>query len=271
MKAQVIPGFLLFLIILTHSPTSGQIFVEEGAERGLDAIVSTQTLGGSGVSSIDFDQDGDDDLTLGNNGEVLFYENIEGQFQLIDLGIETPPGEVRSVIWTDINNDGNLDLLICAQVGEIRLFKNNGELQFEDITETSGISNDSALNWGASFSDINRDGYVDLQLCRYSTAAYPPNNPSIEPHLWTRLYSNNGDETFTDVTAFSGFIIDPSPAFQGVFLDFNNDLWPDNYTIVDRAPANRLFVNNMGAFSDVTNEYGVSYPNNAFMSNSVAD
>ncbi len=269
--AQVVLGFLFFFFILMHSSTDAQIFVEEGLERGLDAIISTQTLGGSGVSSVDFDQDGDDDLTLGNNGDILFYENSEGQFQPIDLGIETPPGEVRSVIWTDINNDGNLDLLISAQVGEVRLYKNNGELQFEDITESCGISADGASNWGASFSDINRDGYVDLQLCRYSTTPDIPNNPSIEPHLWTRLYLNNGDETFTDITTASGLVIDPSPAFLGVFLDFNNDLWPDNYTIIDRAPGNRLFENNEGSFTDVTEEFSASYPNNAFMSNSVAD
>ncbi|MFT4770550.1 MAG: hypothetical protein ACI9D1_000570 [Cryomorphaceae bacterium] len=271
LTAQVILGFLFSFLLLIQSSTSAQIFVEEGLEWGLNAIISTQTLGGSGVSSIDFDQDGDDDLTLGNNGGTLFYENIEDQFQLIDLGIETPLGEVRSVIWVDINNNGNLDLLISAQLGGVRLYKNKGELQFKDITETCGISTDIASNWGVSFSDINRDGYVDLQLCRYATAINIPDNPSIEPHLWTRLYLNNGDETFTDITTDSGLVIDPSPAFLGVFLDFNNDLWPDNYTIIDRAPGNRLFVNNDGVFSDVTEDHGLSYPNNDFMSNTVAD
>ncbi|MFT6354260.1 MAG: WD40 repeat protein, partial [Cryomorphaceae bacterium] len=124
----IIISVLLFsFLILMKSSTSAQIFVEEGLERGVDAIIATSGLGGPGVSSIDFDQDGDDDLTLGNNGTVFFYQNNEGQFQLIDLDIETPPGEIRGVMWTDINNDGNLDLLISSYNGEIRLYKNIGE------------------------------------------------------------------------------------------------------------------------------------------------
>ncbi|MFT4770551.1 MAG: hypothetical protein ACI9D1_000571 [Cryomorphaceae bacterium] len=268
----IIISVLLFsFLILMKSSTSAQIFVEEGLERGVDAIIATSGLGGPGVSSIDFDQDGDDDLTLGNNGTVFFYQNNEGQFQLIDLDIETPPGEIRGVMWTDINNDGNLDLLISSYNGEIRLYKNIGELEFEDITESCGISNDVASNWGISFSDINRDGYVDLQLCRYRDWFTIPDNPSIQPELWTRLYLNNGDETFTDFTTEGGLVIDPGPVFLGAFFDFNNDLWPDNHTIVDRFPGNRLFVNNEGSFTDITEEYGFSFPENDIMSNSISD
>ncbi|HKK38051.1 MAG TPA: VCBS repeat-containing protein, partial [Cryomorphaceae bacterium] len=236
--------FLLAFFIFTQHSASGQIFIDEGQDRGLDAIISTLSVGGSGVSSVDFDQDGDDDLTLGNNGNILFYENVDGQFNLIDPNIDTPSGEIRGVIWTDINNDGNLDLMISAYLGEIRLYKNIGSFEFEDITETSGISYEVAPNWGISFSDVNRDGFVDLQISRYQNWVNPPESPSVQPELWTRLYLNNGDETFTDSTIESDFVIEPAPVFLGVFFDFNNDLWPDNYSIIDRVPGNRLFVNN---------------------------
>ncbi len=156
-------------------------------------------------------------------------------------------------------------------MGGVRLYKNNGSLQFEDITESCGISNDVATNWGVSFSDINRDGFVDLQLCRYQNWFTIPESPSIQPEWWTRLYLNNGDETFTDFTIDGGFVIEPATVFQGVFFDFNNDLWPDNHTIVDRVPGNRLFLNDQGSFIDITEDYGVSFPNNDFMSNSIAD
>jgi len=263
--------FLLAFFIFTQHSASGQIFIDEGQDRGLDAIISTLSVGGSGVSSVDFDQDGDDDLTLGNNGNILFYENVDGQFNLIDPNIDTPSGEIRGVIWTDINNDGNLDLMISAYLGEIRLYKNIGSFEFEDITETSGISYEVAPNWGISFSDVNRDGFVDLQISRYQNWVNPPESPSVQPELWTRLYLNNGDETFTDSTIESDFVIEPAPVFLGVFFDFNNDLWPDNYSIIDRVPGNRLFVNNQGTFSDITQEYDVSFPINDPMSNSIAD
>jgi hypothetical protein len=264
-------GFFWLLFQFAPSPLRAQIFMEEGLQRGVDAVISTIGLGGAGCSAVDFDQDGDDDLTLGSNGEIYFYENIDGHFELLDLGVTNPPGILKGVLWADINNDEHLDLFITSYNGGLKLYKNIGDLQFEDITETSGISNANASNWGINLGDINRDGYLDLQLCRYRDWFTIPDNPSLQPDLWTRFYLNNGDETFTDVTEESGLVIQPSPVFQGVFFDFNNDLWPDNHTIIDRVPGNRLFVSNEGSFNDITEGYNMSYPNNDIMSNSVAD
>ncbi len=264
-------ALVLAMLFLVSIPLSAQIFVEEAIERGIDATIASLGLGGSGVSTIDFDQDGDDDITLGDNLGVRFYENNNGVFELIDVDIETPPGDLRGVVWSDINNDGHFDLLLSSYLGEVRFYKNLGNMVFEDITESSGIANVNTGNWGVSFADINRDGFVDLQLCRYVGWLDIPEDPSVDQLLWTRLYLNNGDDTFTDFTIDSGFIIEPAPVFQGVFLDINNDLWPDNFSIIDRDPGNRMFINNEGVFEDVTDEYGVSYPFNDIMSNSIAD
>ncbi len=261
----------MFFYLLMNSSLSAQLFVDEGLERNFDAIASGNSTSAPGVSAVDFDRDGDDDLTIASQGEVFFFLNTDGQFEQVQLGIEPPPGDVAGVIWTDINNDGHLDILLSAYNGGIRLYKNLGGLSFVDITESCGISNDVTTNWGISFSDIDRDGLVDLQLCRYETEPEIPNNPSIMPELWTRLYLNNGDDTFIDYTTEGGLIIPPSPVFMGVFLDFNNDLWPDNYTIVDRLQGNKLFVNDQGTFSDITDEFDASYPDNDIMSNTVAD
>jgi len=269
----LIVKYLLAGVILLHFPSilEGQTFVEEALDRGINAVISSPSLGGAGVSAIDFDNDGDDDLTLGDSNGVHFYLNENGSFTEIDPGIETPPGNLRGLIWADINNDGHLDLMMSSYLGNFRLYRNNGELNLEDITESCGISTDFAGNWGISFVDYNRDGYLDVQLCRYVDWFTIPDNPEIEPERWTRLYMNNGNDTFTDVTQASGLVIEPAPVFLGVFLDFNNDLWPDNFSIIDRFPGNRLFLNTEGQFSDVTAEYGVSFPENDIMSNSVAD
>lgn len=270
-RDRMILGLLCTGFIMLEISLYSQIFVDEALERGVDAVVFANSLSSPGISAVDFDQDGDDDITMISDGEAFFYLNQGGQFELIELGIDPPPGDGGGAVWADINNDGHLDILLTSFFGGIRLFKNLGELSFVDITETCGISNEVTSNWGVSFSDVDRDGFVDLQLCRYETEPEIPDDPSILPELWTRLYRNNGDDTFTDYTQESGLIIEPSPAFLGVFLDFNNDLWPDNYTIVDRIQGNKLFVNNQGTFSDITDEYEASYPNNDIMSNTVGD
>ncbi len=253
------------------APLFSQTFIEEGLQRGFDVVVNSTDLGGPGISAMDFDQDGDDDLTVGFNGFIQFYENINGQFQILDLDLSAPSGDVKAVIWSDIDNDNHLDLLITSYLGGVKLYKGLGDMEFEDITENCGLSTDIAGNWGASFCDVNRDGFVDLQLTRSHHWINPPDNPTTEPHKWSRLYLNNGDATFNDVTISNGFVIDPSPVFMGVFFDFDNDLWPDNITIIDKNPGNRLFVNNGGEFTESAVEYGIHLPFNDIMSNSIAD
>jgi len=248
----------------------GQIFVEEGLLRGIDFISTIETEGVA-VSAVDFDQDGDDDLSLASNGAVYFYQNDSGNFQEIDLDIQAPPEDISAILWADINNDGKLDLFLNGQSGFVKLYKQEGNFEFEDITDQSGIASTATNNWGASFVDFNRDGFLDLHLCRYAGWINPPENPDMEPELWSRLYLNNGDETFTDVTVESGLIINPSPVFQSVFPDLNNDLWPDHYSIMDRTPQNELFINDQGQFLNQTSEWNAGYAGHDIMSNAVGD
>jgi hypothetical protein len=263
--------FFLALGVCCSLESYSQAFVEQGEERGIDVIVSSQEWG-AGVSTYDFNQDGYDDITLGNDNEVLFFVNDgTGNFNPVDLNVVTPNGHVKGIVWADINNDENPDLLMTGYFGDVRINKNLGNLDFEDITATTGVSMDLAFNYGISLCDVDKDGYLDIQLCRYTGWTNIPQNPSIEPERWTRLYRNNGDETFTDITVGSGMVIEPRPVFQGVFADFNNNGWPDNYAIVDRVPGNKYFENVEGDFVDITDQLDVSYPINDWMSNSVAD
>lgn len=90
----------------------------------------------------------------------------------------------------DFNNDGLQDLYFCGNVVPDRIYLNKGNLQFEDITATSGINGKPGWSTGVTVVDINEDGLQDLYVCRarYEDAEKRRN----------LLYINNGDNTFTE-------------------------------------------------------------------------
>jgi len=272
MKALKIIPILLLLSTAWSINTKAQIFIEKAQEWGVNETVTAQEWG-SGVSTYDFNQDGLDDITLvTDNGSILFYENIAGSsFQLADFEIPSPNGFAKQLIWVDFDDDYDLDIFISTYFGKVKLYRNNGDFSFEDVTESAGLPNVTAPNYGAAFGDYDNDGDLDLHLTRYYLEIPPPENPDEQPNLWSRLYRNDGDGTFTDVTLESNFYFDPVVAFQSVWFDLDNDNDQDNFVIVDRSPGNHLFKNENDGFVDVTDQYGVSYPGNDFMSNSVAD
>jgi hypothetical protein len=272
MKALRIINLPIVLSVAWALNTNAQIFLEQAEEWGVDATVTAQEWG-SGVSTYDFNQDGLDDITLvTDDGNILFYENVAGNsFQLVNLGIPSPTGFAKQLIWVDFDDDYDLDIFISTYFGKVKLYRNNGDFSFEDVTESAGLPNVTAPNYGAAFGDYDNDGDLDLHLTRYYLEIPPPENPDEQPNLWSRLYRNDGDGTFTDVTLESNFYFDPVVAFQSVWFDLDNDNDQDNFVIVDRSPGNHLFKNENDDFVDVTDQYGVSYPGNDFMSNSVAD
>ena len=69
----------------------------------------------------------------------------------------------------DFNNDGLQDIFLSRQEDGGRLFKNLGSMQFEDVTENSGILDSNMWSTGASFIDINNDGWLDLYVCGFDS------------------------------------------------------------------------------------------------------
>jgi hypothetical protein len=197
---------------------------------------------GSGLSCADFNQDGLDDVTLcSRNAPVKFYINQGGYFVLDTL--VDHQGEVKAALWADIENDHDQDLLITTFEGYCKLYKNLGNLEFEDVSVEYGIPQDTnAMSYGASFGDFNRDGFLDLYICNYN---WPSGNSN-----W--LLQNDGNGHFQNIS-------DSSPAsdlsrrsFQSTFLDINNDLWSDLFVINDKQTRNSLYLNNQGVFEDIT-------------------
>ena len=167
----------------------------------------------------------------------------------------------------DVDNDGCIDLYLTYLGRPNQLFHNNCDGTFTDVSTHSGVD---GSGWGvsASFLDYDRDGWLDLyvgnyvqydikadQKCTNLTGARDYCTPAVYHAQPDRLYHNNRDGTFTDVTA-TALVGGPfGPALGVVSADFNNDGWIDVYVANDTAE-NLLWINqrdgtfkNMGLLS----------------------
>jgi hypothetical protein len=159
-----------------------------------------------------------------------------------------------------------------TEYGRVRLFLNNGNGTFKDITKDAGLD---SLLWGASacFVDYDRDGWLDLLVVNY--LMYDPARwcadpdgrreycgPSAFPGTVTKLYRNLGPVggvRFQDVTLESGLGRQPGPGLGVFCADFNGDHWPDIFVANDGMP-NHLWINQRnGTFKEKAVERGIAY------------
>lgn len=231
--------------LISFSTINAQLqFSEEAGNLGCgNTTYGNGTLGG-GLAFFDFDQDGWDDLTITSEEgrELLFFKNNNGQFQLIDLGINDTL-ENKTAQWVDFDNDGDYDLYTTSILDDNRLYENDGNMQFTNITATAGIGIVNQWSFGSSWGDYNKDGWLDLFL----TTHHEPNSG-----YYNILYKNNGDGTFTDVSLQAGILQDAYFAFCAAFFDYDKDGWQDIYIANDRDPDNQMYRNNGdGTFTEV--------------------
>ncbi len=225
---------LVFLILSVT--LNGQLFFEDRAIlAGVDHAYGIGVAGG-GASFCDFNGDGWEDLTIASQvGDLIaFYENREGTFVKIPPLIDNTD-EVKQILWADIDNDGDKDLFITTLRAPNRLYENRGNMQLVDITAAAGLSLAPIDSYGACIGDFDRDGWLDIYVTQ--RGIYFPGNENF-------LYKNNGNGTFTDVTALSQTRTPGIAPFCASFFDLNNDLWPDIYIAQDRMRGNTLLRNN---------------------------
>ncbi len=120
------------------------------------------------------------------------------------------------------------------------------EYLFTDVTDTAGVSNDQYHHFGATWSDYDKDGWLDLYVVN---GVSPPLDGDDE----NTLYHNNGDGTFTDVTAETG-TGDPYVAMRNVWADYDRDGDLDLYS--HNFVQSTLYRNDGGVFVDVNDESG---------------
>jgi hypothetical protein len=224
-----------------------QIFYSNAAtQAGIDHTYAGNS--GGGVSFFDFDGDGLDDITLATGqGEALhFYKNTGTGFQKL-IALVPHIEQAKQVLWVDYDNDGDKDLYVAAFGGVNRLYQNTGDLSFMDVTLAAGLPMTSHITFGACWGDFDRDGWLDLYYGERIPGGVNEN----------RLFKNNSDGTFTDVSLTSGANDAGKIPFCSAFFDYNNDKWPDIYTANDKLSGNTLLENNgNGAFTDVSTVAG---------------
>lgn len=229
-------------ILLTLPQSYAQCDFEEVAEtQNITHKFNAGVLGG-GVSFMDFDGDGWDDLTFGTSkGELIqVYKNNQGQFEKVSLQGITNTCESKQVAWIDYDNDGDKDLFYtCAEI-EVVLYRNDGNLSFTDVTSEMGLATPDALSMGANWADFDRDGWLDLYVTYYGT-------------MRNQLFRNNEGVDFTNISIESNVDPNGKPAFCAVVFDYDGDRWEDIYLANDRSTRNDLIKNLAGeGFEDVS-------------------
>jgi hypothetical protein len=261
------------------SSQTGIRFVHENARSERRYLPESM---GPGVAILDYDNDGWMDVYFVNSGPSDFYtparplrnalyrNNHDGTFTDVteragvggrDFGI--------GVSTCDYNRDGRTDLFVTTY-GRNILYRNNGDGTFTDVTAAARLDA-PGLYTAAVWFDYDQNGTPDLFVghfveyrkslerdCRYNGVPHYCYPLSYDP--WpSRLYRNNGDGTFTDVSAESGIGRQKGKAFGAVATDINNDGRLDLFVANDSV-ANFLYLNEgHGRFREIGLEAGVAY------------
>jgi len=242
-----------------------------------------ETLG-PGVAFIDYDNDGWPDIFLVNgmdwpghlskhSGPKLYHNNHDGTFT--DVTQKAGFGGVEmfgmGVAVGDFDNDGYDDLFVTAY-GQNRLFHNNGNGTFTDVTQKAGFSGVQEFSTGAAWVDYDKDGRLDLVVANYvqwtpETDLYCTLDgksksyctPESYKGTSVRLWHNRGDGTFEDVTKKAGLDDATSKTLGIAVLDYDGDGWPDLLFSND-TQANKLYRNNgNGTFKEKAVLAGVAF------------
>ncbi len=198
-----------------------------------------------GILIGDYNNDGYEDIfVVANDGNCRLFKNLtDGIFEdVTDMAGIHPIGLSMTGAWIDIDNDGDLDLFIgnyytsASPVGNY-FYLNNGDGTFSDISVSSGLNSNSQTR-SVHILDIDLDGYLDIYVCNL-----------LEQNIYWR---NNGNNTFTNYTFFSG-LSDTGISMGAVFFDYDNDGDQDIYLTHDGNQANIMYENNgFGAFTNVS-------------------
>ena len=235
----------MFLLLALGSTGWAQITFNDSAfALGVNSSYGQSYLGG-GVSFWDFDNDGLDDITYATTAgeETHFYRNNGHNFTRVDLGINDTY-ETKQVLWVDFDNDGDYDFFATSISGLNKLYENNGNMIFNDITMSSGLFQENLYTYGAAFGDIDNDGDLDLYISHRDALTKDQRN---------YLYLNT-DGFFTDITESAGLYLGNDLSFCASFFDYDNDGDQDLYVANDKyTKSNKLYRNNGDlTFEDVS-------------------
>ena len=260
---------LFTLLSSEHTNIDFNNKLEDKKEHNI--LIYSNYYGGAGVGVGDFNQDGLQDIFFAGNlvSDRLYVNQGDLKFEEITemAGIEDNGGWSSGVLIGDINNDGWPDIYVSRELYDDKpeLRKNklyinttkdnpNNEITFKESAEDYGLAN-SGRTRHAAFIDYDKDGFLDIILLNN------PPNPGNYSEMYDvdrkqekfapKLYRNNGNGTFSDVTIKAGLLKFGNANSVSVF-DANNDGWQDIYIAHDYAPSDAFFLNNGdGTFTEI--------------------
>ena len=181
----------------------------------------------------DYDNDGWLDLYVTGNlaPNVLYHNDGDGTFSISEFSerLSLPDVPSGGVVWADYDNDGWLDLYVLNYGANV-LFRNDTGEGFTDVTAQAGVG-DTGKGTSAGWGDYDNDGWLDLYVVNWS--CFPECDPVDFSLQQDRLYHNNGDGTFTDVTDSLDYEKTLGAGFIPSFMDYDNDGDLDLYIVND--------------------------------------
>ncbi len=288
--------YFLFSSVFTptanaQSSDAGVTFQDVTAKAGIHFVHNNGAFGkkflpetvGPGVAFIDYDNDGWPDIFLVNGTDwpghgqkhttpKLYHNNHDGTFTDVThkAGLDVEMYGIGVAVG-DYDNDGYDDLFVTAY-GQSHLFHNNGNGTFTDVTQKAGLGGVKEFSTSAAWVDYDKDGKLDLVVGNYvqwtpETDLYCTMDgksksyctPESYQGTSVRLWHNNGNGTFTDVTQKAGLGEPTSKTLGVAVLDYDNDGWPDLLFSNDTQP-NKLYHNNAnGTFTEKAVVAGVAF------------
>lgn len=213
----------------------------------------------AGAAAGDFNNDGWVDLFViggGLRSDALFINMGDGTFEdrTIQAGLNEQHLGAGAAVG-DYDGDGWLDIYVTSWgnpeaplPGKHRLYRNNGDLTFTDVAAAAGVNRTSLAvrdGFGATFGDYDLDGDLDLYVAGW-----------FRESLGNRLFHNNGDGTFEDVTDDAGLFEELVFGFSPCFADMNGDRHPELVMAADLSTS-RYYINDRdGTFTEFTRESG---------------